>query len=194
MRCSMSTSIEPMNAAHPSAIRLTIVNRSSEPREVKVSPWGEVVSLGNNSQVTVGQAVADVGYFEIETSDMGIFVHAWPTTTAEISTASGIISLDPQSIAPQSTAGRAAGWPGDSKEFVQQRASGTVAGFFITDSRPSATILKIATNRSIDNHAASEMAWITAVSDKDVPMLEIYDDHLVVIASHARAEGGLLSS
>lgn len=187
----MTGTIKPMDAAHPSAIRLTIVNRSSEQREVKISPWGEVVPLGANSQVTVEQAVADVGYFEIDVWDMGIFVHAWPTTAVEVSTPSRTVSLDPQTVAPQSTSGRAVGWPGDSRDFVRQYEKGTVAGFFITDSRPAVAGLKITSDGSEESYPASEMTWITAVSDSDVPVLEIHDDQLAVISSHTRVEGAL---
>lgn len=180
-----------MGAAHPPANRLLIVNRSSEGRQVKISPWGEVVPLAANSQVTVDQAVAEASYFEIDVWDMGIFVHAWPTIAVEVSTASGTVSLDPQTVAPQSTSGGAVGWPGASRDFVRQYERGTVAGFFITDSRPSVTGLTITSDGSEESYPANEMTWITAVSDSYVPVLEIHDDQVVVISSHARVEGAL---
>jgi len=150
--------------------------------------------LDSNGSVTVEQAVMDVGYFEVEVADMGVFFHAWPTVEAAVSTANGRISLDPTKIAPQSSAGRAPGWPGNSRELVQHGEGETVTGFYITDSRPSSAILKVESEHAEDDHVAREMLWITAISVSYAPTLVIHDDYLAVKATRAIVEDPLSSS
>lgn len=174
-----------MNAAHPSPIRLRIVNRSSQNQRIHISPWGTEIALGEHGGIALEQPVPEAGYFEIDVRDTGIYLHAWPTVPAAVSTADGTVSLDPEKIAPQHTTGRATGWPGDSREFATQRNQAHVAGFFIDDSRPSATLLRIATDDTEYDHDTDHRTWITAVSATNSPALEVHDEHLVVSASTA---------
>ncbi len=179
----MAGSIGRMDSAHPSAIRLKIVNQSAGRRTVKISPWGESVSLRTGDGVTISQTMVNDSYFEIDVWDMGVFVHAWPTAGADVVTADRTIALDSKSVAPQSDAGRARGWPEDSRNIVDRYIDATIAGFFVTDSRSGATAMKAITEHSEIRLSASGMTWMTAISHQDAPSLEVHDHHLVVVAS-----------